>query len=252
MTSLRTSLIGVTAASLLALPAGATALTSSGPGQGTTSAATSASTAATAERTSSTQAARHNTAIRFLRMDHTRPWGHRIRVRGQVAAWVRGQRGALQGVRVSLYRQLDGRSRWVRLRTQRTSHQAQPKFQFRVRAKANAEYRVTFKGNRRFQPARDKTHVSVHRTFGPRLEDGTGRFHGRVRPRYGNKVIHLDKRRCAGCGWDRVRTKRTDGAGHWRFKVGAPDSGRWWWRVSVPGSRSYIRSYSAVFTTEQR
>jgi hypothetical protein len=245
MTSLRTTLVGVTAASLLALPGAATALTPASPAQ-------SGSASTTSELATSKQAARHNTAVRFLRFDHTRPWSLRVHIRGQVAARVNGQWGALQGVRVTLYRQLDGRSRWVRLDTRRTSQEARPEFRFHVRAKANADYRVVFRGNRRFQPDRGATHVLVHRTFQSRLKDGSGRFHGRVRPRYGNRVIFLEKRWCADCGWDRVRAKRTGDLGRWRFKVGAPSSGRWWWRVSVPGSRLYIRSHSGVFTTERR
>jgi hypothetical protein len=153
-------------------------------------------------------------------------------------------------VRVTLYRQLDGRRAWVRLDTKYTSREARPKFRFKVRAKANAEYRVVFQGNQRFQPSRQKTHVSVHRIFNASLRDGTGRFHGRVQPKYGNKVIYLEKRPCASCGWHKARSKRTGDFGYWRFKLGAPSSGRWWWRVSVPGSTAYIRSHSAVFTTE--
>jgi hypothetical protein len=253
MTSLRTTLVGVTAASLLTLPGAAAALTPGSSVQSTNgNPVQSPGGSMTSEPPTSKQAAPHNTAVRFLRFDHIRPWAFRVHIRGQVRARVNGQWGALQGVRVILYRQLDGRSRWVHLETRRTSQEARPKFRFHVRAKANADYRVVFRGNRRFQPDRATTHVSVHRTFHPRLKDGSGRFHGRVRPRYGDRVIFLEKRWCADCGWDRIRAKRTGDYGRWRFKVGAPSSGRWWFRVSVPGSRLYIRSHSGVFTTERR
>lgn len=264
MTSLRTTLVGVTTASLLAVPAAATALTPVGLSSSAASTTTSTTSepATTTRATNATRqqsaaalqaaAARHNTAIRFLRFDHVRAWAHRVHVRGQVVAWVNGRRGALQGVRVVLYRKLDGRSRWVRLESRRTSQEQRPKFRFHVRAKANASYRVGFPGNARFQHSRDRTHVLVHRNFGARLRDGSGRFHGRVRPHYAHKVIHLEKRWCGSCGWDRIRSKRTGDLGRFRFKVGAPNTGRWWWRVSVPGSRLYIRSISGVFTTEKR
>ena len=242
MTSLRTTLVGLSAASLLVTPAAASALapTGSTPAEGTAGVAAS----------TSASAARHDTSVRFLRFDHTRRWSRTVHIRGQVAAHVGGETGALQGVRVTLYRQFDGRTKWVRVARKTTSQEARPKFRFHVRASANADYRVVFAGNRRFQPSRKTTHVSVHRIFNARLRDGTGRFHGRVQPKYGNKVIYLDKRSCATCGWHRVRSDRTGDQGGWSFRVRAPRSGRWWWRAWVPASRAYTRSFSAVFTTE--
>ncbi|MGH3506087.1 MAG: hypothetical protein ACRDO2_02650 [Nocardioidaceae bacterium] len=239
--TLRTTLVGVTAAALLVTPAAATALAP----------ADSAASGPTTQVAPATTAARYNTWVRFLRFDHTRPWRSRVHIKGQVAARVDGQRGALRGVRVTLFRQLDGRTRWVRLASTTTSRTDRPKFRFDVRAKANADYRVAFRGNARFQPSRAATHAAVHRIFNARLRDGTGRFRGRVQPNYGNKVIYLEKRSCANCGWHRVRSKRTSDRGYWRFKVGAPSSGRWWWRASVPGSTAYIHSISGVFTTQR-
>jgi hypothetical protein len=232
--------VGATAAALLVTPATATALapTDSAGAKVTTQVAPAAA------------ASRYNTWVRFLRFDHTRPWSRQVHIKGQIAAWVDGEKGALRGVRVRLLRQLDGRKRWVELARTTTSRTDRPKFRFDVRAKANADYRVVFRGNERFQPTRGKTHVSVHRIFNARLRDGTGRFRGRVQPNYGNRVIYLEKRSCASCGWHKVRSNKTGDRGYWRFKVGAPSSGRWWWRVSVPGSTLYIRSISGVFTTE--
>ena len=94
--------------------------------------------------------------------------------------------------------------------------------------------------------------MSVHRIFNPHLEDGSGRFHGRVQPRYHHKRVTLWKRSCASCGWHRVRHDRTSRRGHWRFEVGAPASGRFWWRASTPASARYTRSFSVVFTTQLR
>lgn len=239
--TLRTTVVGLTAAALLVTPAAATAVAP----------ADSAASGPTTQVAPATAAARNNTWVRFLRFDHTRPWRGGVHIKGQVAARVAGQRGALRGVRVTLYRQLDGRSRWVRLARTTTSRTDRPKFRFDVRAKANADYRVVFRGNARFQPSRAATHVAVHRIFNAKLRDGTGRFRGRVQPNYGNKIIYLEKRPCSTCSWHRVRSNRTGSLGYWRFKVGAPRSGRWWWRVSVPGSTAYIRSISGVFTTER-
>jgi hypothetical protein len=204
----------------------------------------------TSEPATSALAPRHVTRVRFLRFGHVRPWGRTVHIRGQVAAKVNGRWGALKRVHVTVYRQLDGKTRWQALQTRSAGNARFPRFVFHVRAKANADYRVVFNGNARFRPSRATTAVSVHRRFNARLRDGSGAFHGRVRPNYHNKVIHLEKRRCAQCRWDEVRAKRTGERGGWRFDVGAPRSGRWWWRVTVPGSTAYIRSSSAVFTTK--
>jgi hypothetical protein len=192
-------------------------------------------------------AARANTDVRFLSFDHLRAYGTSTTIRGQVAATAVGR--ALSNVRVRLYRKLDGTSRWHYLATRRTSTSRYPQFRFTAASIGNAHYRVRFAGNRRYQPARATTAVHVHRNITGRIEDRTGRFHGRVTPRYAHHVIHLEKRSCGTCAWRSVRTDRTGDRGRYSFKVAAPHRGRWYWRVSTPAKPRFIRSYSGVFTT---
>ncbi len=237
MTSLRSAVLGVTAASMLMLP-----------GTVTTAAADSSPTAASPVATA---ASRHHTSVRFLSFDHTRAYGSTTSVRGQVIARIGGDNGSVAGVRVTLLRQLDGSSNWRSLGVDFTSRSGFPKFVFDVKSRANATYRAVYNGNKRLEPSSNRTSVSVYRTFSASLEDGSGRFHGRVSPHYAHKAISLDKRSCATCGWRRVSTARTGDKGVWSFKVGAPRHGRSFWRVATPASSKFVKSYSGVFTTQR-
>lgn len=234
MTILRGTLVGFAGLALLSLPT------------------MTAATAAPIHEATSPAAARANTAIRFLGFDHLRGYGTPTRIRGQVIATVGGRQGSVRNVRVRLLRKLDGTSRWRYLGTKRTTSSRSPVFRFAVTSIGNAHYRVRFSGNGSYQPARGATAVSVHRRITGRIEDRTGRFHGRVTPRYARHIIHLEKRSCGACAWHRVRSARTGGRGRYSFKVGAPNRGRWYWRVSTPAKPRFIRSYSGVFTTRLR
>ncbi len=231
----RQVLVGITATALLGLP-GIAAATSAAPPEA------SAGTAA---------GSRYNTSIRFLDFDHTRPYASRTIVRGQVVAYVNGNRGAVKGKKVWLYRKFHGSPGWTRIARGYTSQTTRPTFRFTPRSRANATYLVRFPGNAQLQRSQDTTVVLVHRLLNAQMEDRTGRFHGRVVPRWANRAIYLEKRQCASCSWQRVRTGRTGDVGRWSFRVSAPADGRWWWRAAVPASTRYIWSYSGIYTTER-
>jgi hypothetical protein len=193
---------------------------------------------------------RHETSVKFLNFDRTRGYGSKTAIRGQVIANVGAGRGSVPNATVKLYRQINGTSGWKPLGHDRTTYPSRaPKFGFKVRSKANARYKVVFEATHRCKGSSNETSVSVYRHFDAQLEDGTGRFHGKVSPAYSHKRIYLEKRTCPDCGWDRVRSAKTGKKGSYSFQVGAPAHGRWWWRVSTPASERFIRSYSSVFTT---
>lgn len=239
MRPLRSILVCAVTVSLLGFPGAATAAN-----------APTAGSQPTDSPVASQLAGRRDTSIRYLDFDHTRTYGSRSVVRGQVAAWVRGEHRALQGVHVRLYRKVSGTHSWNFLASRRTSETSRPQFRFGVTSIANSTYKVVFGGNRAYRGARNTTVVLVHRALSPRMEDRTGAFHGRVTPRYPHRFVHLEKRACATCSWQRVRSNRTGDYGVWRFVVNAPASGRWWWRASTPASQRFIWSYSGVYTTE--
>jgi hypothetical protein len=192
---------------------------------------------------------RNNTWIKFLSFDHVRGFLSDTTIVGQVAYRLAdGSAAAAPGVRVRLLRKPAGSSQWRPLGHDYTS-KSTGKFVFTLRSRGNAAYRVVYKGNRRLQPSRARTHVWVFRRFHAQLEDVTGRFHGRVSPHYAHKRIFLQKRSCSDCSWHHARSKRTGDRGHFHFMVGAPDRGRFWWRARTPASTRFIESYSAVFTT---
>lgn len=232
MKLLRSTLVGICAAALLTVPA-------------PTTAASPAALAPTAMETAS----RYDTSIRFLSFDHVRGYGSNTTIRGQVAATVNGQQGAVRGVRVKLFRKINGTTRWNYLQTRYTTQSDFPSFTFVANSVANAKYQVRYLGNANLQRSRARTTVFVHRRFHAQLEDGTGRFHGRVTPDYAHRSVQLQKRSCASCDWNQVRRTRTGDRGGWSFTVGAPRNGRWFWRVTTPATTKYIRSYSGVFMT---
>lgn len=215
-----------------------------------TSAEVAAASPSTVEPTGVTANAKNDTSIRFLNFDSIRGYGSDTTVRGQVVATVGGSQGAVAGVRVKLYRKINGTTGWHRLDTAHTTNSGHPRFHFVAKSVANARYRVRFDGNSSLQPSRNSTPVSVYRHFGARLEDRTGSFHGRVTPHYAHRTISLGKRKCGTCSWTQVRSHRTGDRGKFRFTVGAPRHGRWFWRVSTPATKKFIRSYSGVFTTQ--
>jgi hypothetical protein len=230
MNRFRSLFATASAVSMLALPV---AVAAEAPAAGTPAAAT-----------------RYATSIRFLDFNHIHGYGSTFRVRGQVAVPALG--GAVQGVRVKLYRRLDGHPNWHFVATRRTSQDAHPQFRFPVVAKANAGYRVVFEGNARLKPSRDATGTSVHRNVTAKINHRKARLHGRVTPKYGHRAIFLDRRSCATCGWHRVRSQRTGARGTFSFHVGAPRHGRYFWRTSTPPSTRFIASHSGVFTTRLR
>ncbi len=196
-------------------------------------------------------AKRHDTRIRLTSSDHTRGYGSKTMIRGQVVTTIRGRTGALRGKPVNLYRKISGTSRWRYLGKDVTQRDRTPTFSFSARSLANAKYRVLFAGNPHFRRSHAVTSVSVYRHISATLQDRSGRFHGRVGPAYAHKIVRLEKRNCATCGWHRTRSAHAGRRGSFNFKVRAPSHGRSFWRVSTPASTKFIRSYSAVFTTRR-
>jgi hypothetical protein len=232
------------------LIAAVAALALAAPGVAIAQSGSSGQSGASASSSHQQAAKRKHTWIVF-QFDHTRGYGTSTVVRGQIA-WkpARGQVASVPGHKqVTLYRKLAGTGTWKKLGRKATGDEG--RFVFKVRSKGNATYRIVFRGNRVFQPARGQTTVSVYRHFEAQLEDVTGRFHGRVIPGYAHKRIYLEKRPCAACGWHKARSKLTGRHGKFRFTVGAPATGRTWWRLRTPADTRFITSYSAVFSTER-
>lgn len=151
---------------------------------------------------------------------------------------------------VKIYRKLDSQQRFHLLGSRSTGNRPYPRFTFKTRALGNAVYKAVFRGNSNFQRSGGTSRVLVYRQMNAKLEDGSGSFHGFVRPKWNRRVVYLEKRSCAACNYHRVRSTKSGPHGYFRFVVPAPRSGRWWWRASTPATGRFIWSYSAVFTTQ--
>lgn len=73
-------------------------------------------------------------------------------------------------------------------------------------------------------------------------------FGARERP-YARRNVELQKRTCKSCIWRVVKRDRTDRNTRYRFRVGAPREGRWYYRVAVPETKKYRKSFSDVYYT---
>ena len=75
-------------------------------------------------------------------------------------------------------------------------------------------------------------------------------FGSRERP-YDNRITRLQKKTCRSCEWRVVRSERTNDQARFRYGVGAPRRGKWFFRAVVPPTREYRRSYSRVWYTKR-
>jgi hypothetical protein len=184
---------------------------------------------------------------------HQKKYGAHLRIAGQVRYTRHGSMYAAAGVKVTLSRRASG-GVWRHVASDRTNHSVKPTFAFRLRALGNARYRVRFGGNAKLRASSQATRILVHRRVPSRVvrvSDTRLRFMGHVRPAYRHGRVVLQKRDCRGCSWRSVRSGTTGARSHFRFPVGAPQVGSWYYRALVPGSTRFAVSRSATFRTYQ-
>lgn len=235
---LRSILVGVATASLLAVPATAHA---ADPAPSTT------------PMVHVQLAAKYDTAIKFLGFDHVRPFDSTTTIRGQVLATVNGQQGAVANVPVQLWRKWAGDSTFTFVKSARTSNGPYPQFSIDAITLANAQYKVVFAGNINLNPSSAVTTVSATRLFHASIKAGKpyATLSGQMSPAYAHGTVFLEMRTCTTCVWHRVRSKVTDSLSKWMFLVGAPPSGRYYWRVSTNSALKFIQSDSPEFYTQR-
>lgn len=238
---MRAIMAGLAAATLLGAPVAADAST-----------ATPGAAAPLSQSFSRLPEAQHASSIRFLTFNHIRGANQYMTIIGQVIGEGAGQHGALAGATVKIYRQLDGNSTWLYLGSTKTDDGAYPQFTYAVQARQNAHYKVTFAGDDTFAGSQGVTWLSVFRMFNGKMTDGSGAatLAGHVDPYYTHKTIWLQKRSCAACNYVTIKTTTTGAGGDYSFALPAPDSGRWWWRLAIPGTAAFIASFGATWTTE--
>jgi hypothetical protein len=68
-------------------------------------------------------------------------------------------------------------------------------------------------------------------------------------PNYPMRHTFLDKKNCIKCRWHIVARKNTTRYGRVFSPVGAPASGRWYFRVGTPETPGFATSFSPTFYT---
>jgi hypothetical protein len=66
---------------------------------------------------------------------------------------------------------------------------------------------------------------------------------------YPNHITFLQKRNCAKCGWHIVSRRKTNDDGRVMYPLGAPATGRWYYRMGTPETDRFATSYSQKFYT---
>ncbi len=68
-------------------------------------------------------------------------------------------------------------------------------------------------------------------------------------PHFFGRKTFLEKRDCAKCSWHVVDRRRTDNMGRVVYPLGAPATGRWYYRAGTAPTPKFARSYSPKFYT---
>jgi hypothetical protein len=71
----------------------------------------------------------------------------------------------------------------------------------------------------------------------------------RVLGGYARAPTFLQKKTCGTCTWHRVDRKDTDRGGRVRYRLAAPRTGNWFYRVGTPERPNFRESYSRVART---
>jgi hypothetical protein len=189
----------------------------------------------------------------------TRTYRSALVITGQVIADDgAGGGGWVDGAPVTLFRQWKGAETWTEIGSTATST-VDGEFVFNQVAEKNATYKVTYAGQtiadgpdnyivagsesqRSVYVARDLQATDVQK--GNRLY-----LKGNVNPGWGGKVIKMQRKTCKSCPWKVYDKQRTGDNGSWKFRVGAPRNGFWYFRAQVAGTSDYLKSRSGVFRT---
>jgi hypothetical protein len=183
---------------------------------------------------------------------HNQLFGQLFTISGQVRFQQGGSTYALQNAPVVLLRRRAGSTAWTRIASGRTNAANKPTYAFTVRAKENSRYRVRFVGSEGYAPAHANAKVSVHRRLPSRLRQITAsrlRLVGHVVPTWSGRRVRLFQRRCRHCAWRAVQSEVTSSRSRFRFGVGAPRSGYWYFQVRVHGTTAFAPSASATYRT---
>lgn len=132
---------------------------------------------------------------------------------------------------------------------------AEGRYEFLTEAQGNARYRVSYDGDEitynDSESAVDQ--VNVMRDFNARVvkKERKAVLKGNINPGWNNKIVRWQHKRCERCKWQVIARRKTGDKGAWRFDAAYPPSvgKEWFYRATIPGDDSFIRSFSAELKT---
>jgi hypothetical protein len=171
-----------------------------------------------------------------------------------------GDSGWLPDAEVVLQRRWRGAAHWHKLGTATTTgRDGDGRYAFDVVARRNATFRVRYAGESRDDGADTVTFGGsvarvtswVRRDLRTRVDEPAPDrlvLAGRARPG-GRQSVQLLRKTCRHCTWTPSREKRTSRTGRFRFRLGAPEHGSWYYRVQTPASRRFLETRSKTWRT---
>lgn len=156
------------------------------------------------------------------------------------------------GATVGLERKLAGQDEWKAIDDTTTDGEGIAVFTTDVAG--NAKYRLVFDGDAEHAAATSPAlKLKAMRDFNARTSKKHGRLHllGDLNPGWGHHKVTLQKRTSKHGKWHNVGHDRTNGKGHWNFRVGYPPrrGQDWYFRAKIKGGGGFISSTSAVLHT---
>ena len=136
-----------------------------------------------------------------------------------------------------------------------TSTDYQPTWRFKPNY--SAYYRVRYLGNSSYNASTSQTYrINVRRNLRDRFRKADRLFYGKVTPRYGNRVVLIQKSTCArpkssNCRWRAYKRIKTRATGNWAIRLPVQRR-RTHFRGVVGASNGYAGNYSRYFVTTYR
>ena len=143
---------------------------------------------------------------------------------------------------ITVEQQLAGRSTWTTVASSASAYLYDS-----ITARGNATYRVTYSGSGDYSPSSDAVTASIQR----KLEFknvGTRKvvLSGKVSPKYRGKVAIFKQQ---GKKWKKFKTVRTNAKGRFSTPLPAPRTGRFYWKMEIPGGKAFAKTQTGKFYT---
>lgn len=131
-------------------------------------------------------------------------------------------------------------------------------FSIATTAVRNATYKLVYDGadhitsveTYSYAPVTATRTLRISRNEHARVTSSPLMFVGNVDPGWARSYVTIQKKNCLTCSWAFYRRALTNDDGVFRARLGAPSSGRWYFRTYIPAtSPHYAPAYSSVWYT---